>query len=96
MVRRCFLTVTRCLIVSILFYQAVSEPLNNIVQIVLENASEPFDVTEVVTVQQELLVLQILSLASSKSVFPVRANRQILVLPNYIPRASFDETIVSL
>jgi len=52
----------------------VSQPLNNIVQIVLENASEPFNVTEVVTVQRELLVLQILNLAISKSPFPVRVN----------------------
>lgn len=44
-------------------------------QIVLENAIESFDVTEVVTVQQELLVLQILNLASSKSLFPVRINK---------------------
>ncbi|VVC46315.1 Hypothetical protein CINCED_3A018656 [Cinara cedri] len=54
--------------------QAVSEPLNYIVQVVLENACGPFDVTEVVTAQRELLVSQILTLASAKYPFPINAN----------------------
>lgn len=58
----------------LIFTQAISQPLNNIVQIVLENASEPFDVSEVVTVQNELLAPQILSLAKTKSSFQVWVN----------------------
>jgi len=69
----------------------VSKPLNYIVQIVLENASEPFNVTEVVTVQQELLVLQILNLAIAKSPFPVRVNyhKRYLYRVNKNHRVSF-------
>ena len=61
------------IIIFFTFHQAVSEPLKNIVQIVLENAYESFEVSEVVTsVQQERLVPQILSLANARSSFHVR------------------------
>lgn len=40
----------------------------------LENASEPLSITEVVTVQQELLLPEILSLAKTKSLLPVSKN----------------------
>nr|WJN62148.1 fatty acid synthase 1 [Rhopalosiphum padi] len=54
--------------------EAIDEPLKNIVQIVLENAYEPFDVSEVVTSsQQELLVPKILSLINAKSPFHINA-----------------------
>ncbi|XP_022181593.1 fatty acid synthase-like [Myzus persicae] len=55
--------------------EPVSEPLKNIVQIVLENAYESFDVSEVVTsVQQELLVPQILNLVNAHTSFHINAN----------------------
>lgn len=60
------------IIIFFFFYQAVSQPLNYIVQIVLENAHGPIDVTEVVTGQRELLILQILTAAATKYPFPVR------------------------
>lgn len=54
--------------------EPVDEPLKNIVQIVLENAYESFNVSEVLTSsQQELLVPKILSLINAKSLFHINA-----------------------
>ncbi|XP_025202473.1 fatty acid synthase-like [Melanaphis sacchari] len=55
--------------------EVVDEPLKNIVQIVLENAYEPFEVSEVLTSsQQEHLVPKILSLINAKSSFYINAH----------------------
>ncbi|XP_050542991.1 fatty acid synthase-like [Daktulosphaira vitifoliae] len=52
----------------------VDEPLNLIAQIVLDNVIGHIEVCEIVTIQQELLILQVLNLISSKTSTLVNCN----------------------
>ncbi|XP_050421854.1 fatty acid synthase-like [Adelges cooleyi] len=68
--------------------EAISEPLNLIVQIVLDNANGPLAVAEAVTVQHELLILQVLNLIGSRSSAPVSYSVYAKDTSSYKPNES--------